>query len=352
MKTLFLALCICAATVSNLFVQNEATIVVAGDNLIHSTIIKSGRSEDGYDYNDMYEPIAGYIQSFDMAVINQETPLINDESKFSGYPMFGGPVEVGEAVINAGFDVVTQATNHAIDKGMEGIEDSFNFWTKNQIPVIGIRKDPIDRFVVKEVNGIKIGMCNFTYGLNGLQKPEGKDWIVDDLNDDDVVRETIMNVKAVSDVVIVFTHWGTEYVYEPTAYQTERAQFIADCGADVIVGTHPHVVEPVVEITSADGRAVPVFYSLGNFISSQDEVPRMLGALAEITVTKDGVVSYKATPVVTHIETYSKYFKTYLLSDYTEELAAEHRLRRVKGQAFSVEALRDLWNKVMVGYEM
>lgn len=352
MKAILLALCVCLNTFT-VAPKEDVTIVVAGDNLIHSTVIKSGKQSDGsYVYDDMYSEISDYIKGFDLAVINQETPLIADEAKYSGYPMFGSPLSIGDAVVNAGFDVVTQATNHAIDKGEAGISDSIDFWRSKKIPIIGIKKEPIDSFIVKEVNGVKIGMCNFTYGLNGLSKPKGKDWIVDDLNNDVLVRETIANVKAVSDVVIVFTHWGTEYVYTPNTYQVERAKFIAECGADVIVGTHPHVVQPLVEITCDDGRKVPCYYSLGNFISSQDEVPRMLGALAEITIKKDGTITCKATPIVTHISTYSEYFKTYLLKDYTIELEQKHRLRRVKGSSFSIENLTELWNEVMVGYEI
>lgn len=334
--------------------NDSVTICVAGDNLIHSRIIKSGDTGIGYDYNYMYENISDYINSFDIAVLNQETPLIFDPAEYSSYPRFGSPSEVGVAAINAGFDIFTQATNHAFDKGHQGLCDSYETWNAYDKVCIGIHPYNEDSSVyICEVNNIKIAMLNYTYGLNGLEPKEEWSYMVDTLYDKDKIIRDLNYAKMNSDFTIVFPHWGTEYVLSPTDEQREWAEFFVEYGADLIIGTHPHVIEPLEYIKSADGTMVPVYYSLGNFISNQDEIPRMLGMVAEVTLVKDkdgGHIEASAIPVVTHISCYSEYFEVYKLEDYTEELAAEHRMRRVRGNNMNVDYLWSLWNEVM-GYE-
>lgn len=337
---------------ASLMIQPMSTldICVAGDNLIHSTVFKAGRTESGYNFDYMYEDIADTICSYDLAIINQETPIVSEDMGYSGYPLFGSPKEIGDAVVNAGFDIVTCATNHTIDKGVDGLEYSYNYWKDKNIPALGIHKRTESPITYITKNNITLGMLNFTYGLNGLSLPNGSDFTVDLFDDKDAVKVSIEEAKANSDFVIVFAHWGTEYVYEPTTYQIELGQFLADAGADLIVGTHPHVIEPRDIVTSVDGRIVPIYWSLGNFLSGQDEVPRMLGALADIKLLKLGddvyCVGANVIPTVTHISSYSERFKVYLLDDYTEELAGQHRLRRVRGSEMSLNALKSLWSEV------
>lgn len=335
--------------------ESEVTLVMAGDNLIHKPVIAAGYAEDGSrDYTYMYEEISDYISNFDLRFINQETPLINDESRYSGYPQFGSPIEIGHAIVDAGFNGVSMATNHICDQGVAGIEDSYNVWLNADIPVFGIHlsENDDDIWYIEE-NGITIAVVNYTYGTNGLSLPAGKEWMIDTFYNKDTISETLASAEENADVTLVIAHWGNEYVYEPTAWQRDMAQFLADNGADVIIGGHPHVIEPL-EYISTDRCEVPVFWSIGNFISGQSEVPRMLGMLAEVTFHKDadGVVTVtetKATPVVTHISTYSEEFKVYLLDDYTEELCSQHRLRRTRGTEMSLSNLWNLWDTVMGG---
>lgn len=330
----------------------EITLVAAGDNLIHSMIIKSGLTEnETYDFNYMYDNIRDYINQFDIKVLNQETVLINDSNKYSGYPTFGSPTAIGESVINCGFNVITQATNHAYDKKEEGILDSINFWDTYNIPVIGIHNEENSDVFIYEYGYTKIAMLNYTYSLNGFSLPNGKDYLVDSLYDEEKILSDLAYAKENADIIIVFPHWGVEYTHTETKEQQRLAQFFADNGADIIIGTHPHVIEPLKHITTSDGKIIPIFYSIGNFISNQDEIPRMLGALAEITIVNDNgnvyVKDEKMTPIITHIENYSKEFKVYLLSDYTEDLASIHRLRRVKGKSMSLENIWNIWNNVI-----
>ena len=325
-------------------------ICVVGDNLIHSTVVKAGATDTGYDYNYMYDNVSQEIQFYDLAILNQETPIVDKSSGYTGYPLFGSPKEIGDAVINAGFDVVTCATNHTIDKGTSGLKYSYDYWKSQNIPALGVHErneSPITYYTCK---GIRLAMLNYTYGLNGLKLPADSEYIVDLLDDKEAIKASINEARANSDFVIVFAHWGTEYVYEPTSIQREWGQFLADAGANLIVGTHPHVIEPQETLIAQDGHEVPVYWSLGNFLSGQDEVPRMLGALADITLVKVGnevrCVDAKAIPTVTHISSYSERFQVYFLKDYTEDLASKHRLRRVKGSEMSLGTLNKLWSQV------
>ena len=325
-------------------IYEELNLVAAGDNLIHSMVIKAGKDGNTYDYNYMYNNIRDYIKSFDVAILNQETVLINDESKYSGYPCFGSPTEIGDAVINAGFDIITQATNHAYDKKEEGIMDSISFWEQNNIPVLGIHKNPNENVFIYENGHFRIAMLNYTYGLNGFVLPSGKEYLVDTLYNKEKIIDDLTYAKNNSDFIIVFPHWGTEYTLTETTEQENWANFFAENGADLIIGSHPHVIEPLKIITTSSGKEVPVYYSLGNFISNQDEVTRMLGALAEITLVYDNgtvyVKSYKATPIVTHITKGQKSFETFLLENYSDDLASTHKL------SLSLDKLWSIWNKV------
>lgn len=332
----------------------KATLIAVGDNLIHSMIIKSGLKEDGSrDYNYMYEEIKPFINEADIKVINQETIFINDSSKYSGYPVFGSPIEIGEAITNCGFNLITHATNHSYDKKEEGILDTINFWKEKNIPYLGIHDsfEESQSILIKEYNGITFAFSNYTYGLNGFSLPSDKEYLVDTFMDNskkDKMIENISKAKDLADFNVVFIHWGTEYTIKETKEQEILANEIANAGADIIIGTHPHVIEPLKYIETSDGRNVPVFYSLGNFISNQDKLDTMLGGLAKVSFVKQEnncyIDSCELIPLVTHIENNQKYFKVYLLNDYSEDLSNTHKLYK---NGLSFKFLKDRFNLII-----
>ena len=334
-------------------VPTKVSIIAVGDNLIHEGVYKSGKLPDGtYSFDYMYENVKDFISDKDIKVINQETVLVENPSSYSGYPCFGSPLAIGDAVRNVGFNVVTQATNHAYDKRETGILNSINYWKNfEDITYLGIHDSMEDytNYRVIEKNGIKIGLLNYTYGLNGFKLPNDKQYLVDTLYDKNKIESDIKTLKTMSDFVIVFPHWGVEYTLKQVKDQENMAKFMADSGADLIIGAHPHVIEPLEYITSIDGRVVPCYYSLGNFISAQSEPERMLGAMAYVELEKDAngkvVISKSiAIPVVTHIEG-GKYY-SYYLKDYTNDLCAKHRLK-LKGKSnMNIDYLEKTWNQV------
>ena len=337
--------------------SSQVTLLAVGDNLIHIEVVKSGKQKDGtYNYDHLYDNLAQEIKGADIAVVNQETILGGDDFAYSGYPSFNSPYEIGEALVKAGFDVITHATNHTMDMGYKAVRNTFDFWSEYpEITVLGINetKEQQEAIPIIEKNGIKLAMLNYTYGLNGYKLPEDKPYLVNLLKKEQMGRD-IRKAKELADFVIVFPHWGTEYVYEATAMQKELVDFYYDLGVDLVIGTHPHVLEPVEWIEKESGHRMLVYYSLGNFMSYQKEAPRMLGGMAAVTITKDETGTYISdaaiTPIVTHYEhgpaDYN--YGIYRLAEYTPELADIHGVSdiAVRG-AFTYEGTYELAKKVL-----
>lgn len=333
----------------------QVTLLAVGDDLVHGSTLNGGLQEDGtYDFNGFYRHLTDEISAADIAIINQETIFAGDQFEYSGYPTFNTPDAMGHAIVNAGFDVVLHATNHTMDKKDKGVEHCLEFWktTYPDITVLGIyeSKEAQDTVTVVEKNGIKIAMLNYTYGLNGIKIPAGKEHLVTLLtwSNRDYIRSQIRQAKELADFVIVFPHWGTEYKYEPDKNQIAWTELFAEECVDLVIGTHPHVLEPVEWIDRPDGEQMLVLYSLGNFISGQIEAPRLLGGMANITLTEtpEGTIEVShcsVIPVVTH---YSEQvgdgtYSTYRLSEYTEELLQLHGIH--KRAEYTVFTLEDTW---------
>ena len=261
---------------------------------------------------------------------------------------------MADALAKTGFSVVTGATNHCFDKGETGISDTCRYWREHypDITTLGIHDSEEDAKTLRviEKNGIRIAMLNYTYGLNG--GAPGKAWMVDRLVTFDAVEADLARAKEASDFVIVFAHWGEEDTFRPNDYEKTWAQVLADGGADLIIGGHPHVVQPARVLMAEDGREVPVFYSLGNFLSHQTQAKNMLGGMASVTICKDDtsayVEHYDLLPTVNLItknpDTGWYHYAPMLLSDYTPELAATHHIA-----GCSVEAMQTLFDQIVSG---
>ena len=285
-----------------------ASVITAGDNLIHSSVYKDANKNanyNGYDFKPMYEYIKPIVSEYDIAYYNQETILGGTELGLGDYPTFNSPYEVGDAMVDAGFNLVSLATNHTMDSGEKAIINSRNYWnSRDNVLAVGSYSSMEERNEVNilEKNNITYTMLNYTYGTNGIKVPSSKEYLVNVWpctgnnpdNDNnyqeykDIVKEDIDRVRDKVDVLIVAMHWGVEYTHEPTKYEKDMAQFLSDNGVDVIIGTHPHVVQPVTYIDDT-----LVIYSLGNFISAQYQnqgtctnYKCMVGAMTSFNITK------------------------------------------------------------------
>ncbi|MBR4777580.1 MAG: CapA family protein [Lachnospiraceae bacterium] len=313
-------------------VESEKTVTLAavGDALIHENILNSGKQKDGsYNYDAIFEHMKEYLEKFDVKIINQETIFVYDSKKFGGYPSFGTPVEVGDAMRAAGFNMITCATNHAYDRGAIGIQNTLDYWKKykDSVLVTGIygSQEDYDTLSIREYNGIKIAFLNYTTLLNSGAKKEP--YYIRMYKEAAALKE-IKAAKTQADFVIVLPHWGVEYEHEPSESQEKMAKKMAEAGADVIIGCHPHVVQPMKVIKTSDGRRVPCYYSLGNFVSNMFWFKCQLEGMAELEIVKwNGETTLKSavyTPIVNHMNKDDSKFTVYLLSDYTGDLYKDH----------------------------
>ncbi len=346
-----------AATPTPVITPSSVTLLAVGDNLIHEQVVESGKQPDGsYNFDHLYSRVKGIITAADIAVINQETILGGAEFAYTGYPNFNSPTQIGDAVIHAGFDVVLQATNHALDMGLSGVENSLEYWSGHpEITTLGINatKEDSEKIKIIEKNGIRIAMLNYTYGLNGYTLPKDKPYLVN-LFDEDKMAEDIQKAREQADFIIVFPHWGTEYSYDIDDVQEKLTSFYLEQGVDMVIGTHPHVLEPVKWIESEDNHRMLVYYSLGNFISYQKEAPRMLGGMAYVTITKDAGGTYisdaSITPIITHYEIGPADYNygIYELKDYNETLAGRHGVSKIaKDGSLTYEGICQLAKKIL-----
>ena len=312
----------------------DVNLVMIGDILQHQGVFQSGFNDDGTrNYDHVFAHIGPELEGADIKVVNQETLLGGESFGFGGYPSFNGPQEMGDAEVKAGFNVVLRATNHAMDYGYEGLASEISYWhtTHPEVALIGA-VDPndatasIEDVYVYEKDGFKIALLNYTYDLNGFEDPRG---VVSTL-DEEHVRRTVTAAKEQADMVVVFPHWGEEYNLEPVESQYHMADIFMECGADVIIGGHPHVIEPVEILTAPDGRKVPCFWSVGNFISTQIDNENLIGGVAKVTMHKDAdgncsVTACSFVPTVTH-KGLGTDMTTYLLRDYTDDMATTNYL--------------------------
>ena len=224
---------------------------------------------------------------FDIAYYNQETILGGASLGYSSYPLFNSPQEVGDAFIDAGFNMVSLATNHTMDKREQGVLNSVAYWkSKPNVVTSGQWNSEEDREVsitkIYEVNNIKYAFISYTIWNNGLPTPTGKSYLNNEYSDEKAASD-IQKIRDKVDFVIVAMHWGTEYSFKVDYKQEEIANYLSGLGVDLIIGAHPHVIQTVESINN--GKTF-VVYSLGNFISDQNDVDNFTGLAFEVTLNK------------------------------------------------------------------
>ena len=263
----------------------KINLIATGDGLIHNAVYFSYEQSDGsYNFSGALKYVKDIVKNYDIAYYNQETPFAGGEP--SGYPRFSTPSEFGDAMIDAGFNMVSLATNHTYDKGENGVLNFYNYFKdKKDIVYNGIADsfESRNNFIIGEKNNITYSMLSYTTSTNGLNVPSGKEYLVN-VYDKEQVKEDILALRDKVDVLIVAMHWGVEYASKPNNSQIEIAEYLADLGVDIIIGTHPHVLQPITKIDDTI-----VMYSLGNFISNQygtDDYNKLIGFMATLDITK------------------------------------------------------------------
>lgn len=262
----------------------HASMIMVGDSLIHNSLYYDAKQKDGsYDFKPMLELTKPITSKYDLAYYNQETVLGGTELGLSSYPCFNSPQEVGDAFIDSGFNLVSLATNHTMDRGEAAVLSSLEYWnSKENVVTAGSYRsfEERDGGHIHEVNGIKYAFFSYTTWTNGLVPPSGKEYL-DNVYSDELAKADIERVRDKVDVVMVAMHWGIEYSLGVSASQEEIANYLSSLGVDIIIGAHPHVVEPIEYI----GKTL-VIYSLGNYISAQDSTEKLTGLMVSLDINK------------------------------------------------------------------
>ena len=351
--------------------ESKVSFLAVGDNIIYNGQIREAKTNAGdipdveYDFSPMYENVADIVASYDLAFVNQETPMAGKEFGYDHYPSFNSPQALGDDLIELGFDIFNIATNHMLDRGEDGLAGTIAYFSDKDVMMVGGYEDEDDFYDIRivEKNGIKIAVVGLTYGVNGknhsadtyipyiyekdLTRYKGADPV-----DSDRIVKWVDKAEEAADVVIVSMHWGAEYNQKPTAEQKRLAQLIADSGADVILGHHTHCIQPIEWIEGKDGNQTLCFYSLGNFTSETDETVSLVGGLASFDIIlheKDGVriENVQFTPTVMDYRAPYKggnkfeCNRVYLLEQYTEELCGSHSIISYFQKKLNMDMLRE-----------
>ncbi len=272
-------------------VVDKLSMVMVGDALIHDAVYYAYQKGNNYDFTGMFKYIKPVVQEYDLAYYNQETILGGKELGLSNYPQFNSPYEVGDGFLDAGFNLVSMATNHTLDKyywtGGKTTINSRNYWNaqmeKNEDLIAAgsyNSKEEQEEIIIREKNNIKYALLSYTIHTNGLSVPSGKDYVVNIYNKDRVKKD-IEKYRDKVDLLMVAMHWGEEYIHYPVTQQKEIAKYLASLNVDIIIGCHSHSVQPIQFI----GKTL-VIYSLGNFVSSQIDTDQLIGLMADVDITK------------------------------------------------------------------
>ncbi|MDD6223590.1 MAG: CapA family protein [bacterium] len=260
----------------------KSSLFMVGDVLIHGAVYADADMGNGYDFTPMLEEFEEIVASHDLSFYNQESILGGSQLGVSSYPRFNSPDEVGDAFREVGFNLVSLANNHTLDKGEQAILNSKHYWDSHHIYTAGSYSSWNDRNTIriKEVNGIRYVMFAYTDHTNGLLVPSGKEYLVD-VYSEAKVKADVETVRDQVDVVLVSMHWGDEYSHSVSNRQRQIASQLASLGVDIIIGHHPHVVEPIEYL----GDTL-VIYSLGNFLSAQRGVEKLTGLMVSLDIVK------------------------------------------------------------------
>lgn len=344
--------------------EKEVLITATGDMLLEDGFISW--FQDG-SWNDYMSDLSPWLSADDWTIANLEVPIAGEELGLAGADYcFNAPAETAQNIRDNSFDYVSLANNHAMDRGAEGAELTLQHLDVQGIGHTGLflSEEQRNTVSISEVNGIRIAVLSWTYGTN---QPVDTWWRVNVFSDPyneqvSVLLSDIQKAKEQADAVIVCMHWGTEFTYDLNESQMLIGQQIADAGADVIIGNHPHTIQPAAWLEGEDGHRTLCFYSLGNLISSAYTVSRAdetfqnmyeVGAMAQFSLSQaaDGTIQVKdpqIIPIINHFEGEYENFRLMPLKDYTEELAAAHS-QAAWSSEFSAEWLKDQVRQVYAG---
>jgi poly-gamma-glutamate synthesis protein (capsule biosynthesis protein) len=338
----------------------EIKLLMTGDVVMNHAVVESGLKESGaYGFDHLFSNLRGELSSFDLRLVGQETGLAGSKFGFGAWMPLNAPQELGRAEVSAGFNVILRASDHTLDNGNEGVHNELAWWQSEypNLPLLGVAEpdpaanpglnDYVNNVYIYEKEGLKIAVLNHSWAI-----PEESYGVVSPLTEDKIVADVNKAREAGAQIIIACPHWGAEDEVEPTEEEKSFAQIYANNGVDVVIGTHPRVLQRTEVLEGPDGHKTACYYSLGCLVSSLYS-QNFLGGLAEVTIARneEGVCSVKSAvlkPVVTHRGNGEDY-SVYLLSAYTDDLTnsswdsdltpaeATRRCTEVLGEGYDAE---------------
>lgn len=271
-----------------------AQLVAVGDIMMHGAQIKSGYNPTTktYNYDHFFTEVKGILSFGDWIIGNLETTLSGPETGYTGYPLFNAPDSLADAIKKAGFNIISKTNNHSLDRGEKGVLKTLEKVKKRGLIPVGTAASAEEsaKIVIVEKNNISMAILGYSYGTNGIPIPKGKDYLVSLINPKKMIQDIDKARKTGVDIVTVILHFGLEYQRQPNAEQKALVKQLVNAGADIILGSHPHVVQPyqIFEKTEESGKLkkAVVIYSMGNFISNQREKYRDLGVIFKVNLSK------------------------------------------------------------------
>ncbi|MBD2869887.1 CapA family protein [Paenibacillus arenilitoris] len=281
----------------------DAVWMAVGDVMMHKPQLPGSfdKANNRYNFDPFFAEVKPILEQGDWVIANLETPIAGAEFGYSGYPLFNAPAELAEALKTAGFNLITNANNHSLDQGESGVLGTLANLKALGLPSVGtaVSREEADKLLLVEKNGIVMGLLAYTYGTNGIPIPEGKPYLVNLIDEQKIKNDIAKLRQAGADFITVSLHFGTEYQTTPSEEQKRLARSLIASGADIIAGSHPHVVQPyeVVEATDGNGRTREglIIYSMGNFISNQRGDTKDYGVIFKVGVRKnmsDGTIAF------------------------------------------------------------
>ena len=286
--------------------EETITLVAAGDCLMHNTQIWSGLQEDGsYGFPTFFADIEYLIKQGDYSSTNFEAPMAGAALGYSGYPIFNSPDAAAKAFADAGFDLIVTANNHIMDQGFNGAVRTMQVLHESGLDTVGTFLSAQDRenYLIKNIRDVNVGYLAYSYSTNGMPVPAEHSYFFNFLDKEQILAD-IKALRPQVDVLVLVLHWGVEYSPEPTDEQRDLARQFLTAGADIILGSHPHVIQPM-EIVKINDRDKFVIYSMGNFISHQRGLERNSGIVLKLKLTKDFESGNTVLTEVTYTPTYS-----------------------------------------------
>ncbi len=293
----------------------EAKLIAVGDIMMHSTQTRSGydAKRQIYNFDSFFAPVKNILSKGDWVIGNLETPLAGEDAGgYTGYPLFNAPAQLADAAKKAGLNILTTANNHALDRGEKGVIRTIANLGDRKIAFTGTAVSAIEasKPLISTKNNISLAILAYTYGTNGIPIPKGKDYLVSLIDEKKILKDIAKARKQGVDIIAISLHFGDEYQRQPNPQQKQLVENLLKAGADIILGSHPHVVQPykIFKFPGKNGktRKAVAIYSMGNFISGQTQDYTDLGVIFQVTIRKKfpektaEITGIKALPTWVH----------------------------------------------------